>query len=171
MLQKLQISMCQIKKKTCRNQEHLFLIVRWVVFYLLNHLLSELYWFCYWFIAVSIPVLPFTLTVQFLAVHSIAPELCFVPLFARIHRSAKIVLYISVELFKRISLGIIVRYKYCPSRYAYFYTACLACCSLHIQWLVFRIILLSGDVETNPGPETLDFCTWNLNSIIAHDFL
>ena len=131
----------------------------------------KLYWFCYWFIAVSILVLPFTLTVQFLAVHSIAPELCFVPLFARIHRSAKIVLYISVELFKRIPLGIIVRYKYCPSRYAYFYTACLACCSLHILWLVFRIILLSGGVETNPGPETLDFCTWNLNCIIAHDFL
>ena len=40
-----------------------------------------------------------------------------------------------------------------------------------MQWLVFRVILLSGDVETNPGPETLDFCTWNLNSIIAHDYL
>ena len=25
--------------------------------------------------------------------------------------------------------------------------------------------------ETNPGPETLDFCTWNLNSITAYDFL
>ena len=42
---------------------------------------------------------------------------------------------------------------------------------LHSQWLVFRTILLSGDIEMNPGPETLDFCTWNLNSIIAHDFL
>ena len=31
--------------------------------------------------------------------------------------------------------------------------------------------MLSGDVETNPGPETLDFCTWNLNSITVHDFL
>ena len=48
---------------------------------------------------------------------------------------------------------------------------CLACCSLHVQWLALRAILLSGDVETNPGPETLDFCTWNLNSIAAHDFL
>ena len=74
---------------------------------------------------------------------------------------------------KRIPLGVIVigRYKYFPSQYAYFYTACVACCSLHMQWLVFRVILLSGDVETNPGPETLDFCTWNLNSIIAHDYL
>ena len=32
-------------------------------------------------------------------------------------------------------------------------------------------IMLCGDVETNPGPETLDFCCWNLNSITAHDFL
>ena len=34
-----------------------------------------------------------------------------------------------------------------------------------------RTILLSGDVETNSGPETLGFCTWNLNSITAYDFL
>ena len=133
----------------------------------------KLYWFCYGFLAVSILVLPFTLTVQFLAIHSIAPELCLLSLFARMHLSAKIVLYVSVELLKRIPLGVIVivRYKYFPSRYAYFYTACVACSSLHMQWLVFRVILLSRDVETNPGSETLDFCTWNLNSIIAHDYL
>ena len=35
----------------------------------------------------------------------------------------------------------------------------------------FRTILLSDDIESNPVPETLDFCTWNLNSITAHDFL
>ena len=51
------------------------------------------------------------------------------------------------------------------------YTACVAGCCLHIQWLVFRVILLSGVVETNPGPETFGFCIWNLNSITAHDFL
>ena len=46
-------------------------------------------------------------------------------------------------------------------------------CVLHItsKWFIFRIILLSGDVELNPGPETLDFCCWNLKSIIAYDFL
>ena len=32
-------------------------------------------------------------------------------------------------------------------------------------------MLLNGDIETNPGPDTLDFCTWNLNSITAYDFL
>ena len=37
--------------------------------------------------------------------------------------------------------------------------------------MVFRTVLKSGDVETNPGPETLYFCTWNLNSITAYDFL
>ena len=46
----------------------------------------------------------------------------------------------------------------------------MTCYTLHTLW-VFREILLSGDVETYPGPETLNFCSWNLNSIIAHDFL
>ena len=30
---------------------------------------------------------------------------------------------------------------------------------------------MSGDIEQNPGPDSLNFCTWNLNSISAHDFL
>ena len=42
---------------------------------------------------------------------------------------------------------------------------------LYFQWVVPRLILLSCDVEPNPGPETFKFCCWNLNSIIAHDFL
>ena len=49
--------------------------------------------------------------------------------------------------------------------------ACVACYALHIGWLSLRTILLSGDVETNPGPESLDFCCWNLNSITTYDFL
>ena len=75
------------------------------------------------------------------------------------HRSAKIILYISVELFKQIPLCVIVivQYKYFHSRYVCFYTACVACCTLHMQWLVFRVILLNGDLEINPGPETLYF--------------
>ena len=47
----------------------------------------------------------------------------------------------------------------------------MTCNILHTQWLVFKTLLLSGDIEINPGPETLDFCTWNLNSITAYDFL
>ena len=38
--------------------------------------------------------------------------------------------------------------------------------TLHSFWLYF-----SGDVETNPGPETLNLCTWNLNSLTAYNFL
>jgi len=55
-------------------------------------------------------------------------------------------------------------YGYCCTRYI----ICYILCTL---WLFSRAILLSGDIETNPGPGTLDFCTWNLNSIAAYDFL
>ena len=47
---------------------------------------------------------------------------------------------------------------------------CMTCDIIYTQW-VFRRILLSGDIETNPGPDTLDLCCWNLNSITAHEFL
>ena len=45
------------------------------------------------------------------------------------------------------------------------------CYILYTLWLFSRAMLLSGDIETNPGPDTLDFCTWKLNSITAYDFL
>ena len=64
-----------------------------------------------------------------------------------------------------------VRYKYIHSHYVYFNIACIACCIIQIQWLLLRIVLLSGDIETNPGPDTFDFCSWNLNSITPYDFL
>ena len=119
-----------------------------------------------------------TLTIQFLAVHSVTNQSCFLPLFARVHHLAKAVLYTSLELFKRVPFGVIglVRYKHAAVRqllflYAYFYFGCRTCYVLHTQWLVFKTLLLCGDVEINPGPETLDFCTWNLNSITAYDFL
>ena len=55
--------------------------------------------------------------------------------------------------------------------HAYFYIGCRACYILHTQWLVFKTLRLCGDIEINPDPETFDFCTWNLNSITAYDFL
>ena len=86
--------------------------------------------------------------------------------------------YLTAELLKRIpfALTYLVRYKSFAVRrflfaYLYFYIGCIACFTLHSQWLVFKTILLNGDIETNPGPETLDFCCWNLNSITAHNFL
>ena len=42
---------------------------------------------------------------------------------------------------------------------------------LCVYWVTSRSVLLSGDVELNPGPEILKFCCWNLNSITAYDFL
>ena len=125
------------------------------------------------FVTLAVIALPLTLTIQFLAVHFVAIESCFLPLFSRVHHFVKILLYVSVELVKRIPPGfiVIIRYKYFYSKYTYFHIACLAFYALHIKWLVLRTILLSGDVEKNPGPETLDFCTWNLNSITAYDFV
>ena len=115
--------------------------------------------FCCCFIAISVLVLPFVLLSQFFAVHSGATQLCFLPLFARVHHFAKTALQVSLELLHCIPLGVflIIRYKYFHSQYAYFHTACVACCSLHIQWIVFKTILQSGDVETDPGPQKLDF--------------
>ena len=44
-----------------------------------------------------------------------------------------------------------------------------------LVWLYSCLIILSGDVEVNPGPknsvsECLSICHWNLNSISAHDY-
>ena len=59
-------------------------------------------------------------------------------------------LYISIFLLFNILLGVLV-------------------------WLCSCLIILSGDVEVNPGPknsvsECLSICDWNLNSILAHDY-
>ena len=44
---------------------------------------------------------------------------------------------------------------------------------IYTEWVIIIYTLLSGDVEENPGPNSgvFQFCTWNLNSIIDHDFL
>ena len=44
-----------------------------------------------------------------------------------------------------------------------------------LVWLCSYLIILSGDVEVNPGPnnsvsEYLSICHWKLNSILAHDY-
>ena len=36
------------------------------------------------------------------------------------------------------------------------------------------LLLLSGDIETNPSPKrssNIKFCHWNLNGLAAHDFI
>ena len=42
--------------------------------------------------------------------------------------------------------------------------------------LLILVLLLSGDIEMNPGPlasnrNTLSFCHWNLNSILTENFV
>ena len=125
----------------------------------------KLYWLCRSFIVISILVLPVTLTIQFLALHYVARQLYFLLFFARMHCLAKIAIYTAVELLKRSPCGItgLIRqkrslFKHFLFMYAYFYIGCITGYTLQTQWLIFRKILLSGDVETNPGPETLGFC-------------
>ena len=38
------------------------------------------------------------------------------------------------------------------------------------QWLPIILILLSNDIQLNPGPELLKFMTWNLNSLAKENF-
>ena len=44
---------------------------------------------------------------------------------------------------------------------------------LYLQWTIHKHILLSVDIEKIPGPdrETLQFCSWTLNSISAHEYI
>ena len=100
----------------------------------------KLYWFCCCFIAISIPVLPLTLTIQFLAVNSVKTQSCFLPLFARIHHIVKTVFYTAVELLKRIPFGIVYlfRHKHYTIQkflfaYAYFYIGCMTCYTLSVS--------------------------------------
>ena len=40
--------------------------------------------------------------------------------------------------------------------------------------IMLTIILLSGDIEVNPGPKrssNTKLCHWNLNGLAAHDFI
>ena len=128
----------------------------------------------------SVLVLPLATMIQFLSVHCLKAQSSFLPTFSRIYRVSKVVNYITVELSMRMPLGFLylvwlARYGYGIIKetvfvYALFCIVCMTCDIIYTQW-VFRRILLSGDLETNPGPDTLDFCCWNVNSITAHEFL
>ena len=41
---------------------------------------------------------------------------------------------------------------------------------MHFFWLYIKKTILSGDVETNPGPQSKR-CHWNLNGIATHSFI
>ena len=47
------------------------------------------------------------------------------------------------------------------------------CLSLHFLWILYFALRLlqHGDIELNPGPKYFSICHWNLNSLIAHNYL
>ena len=140
-------------------------------------LIFKLCLFCCTFVAISIPILPFTMIVQTVANFSFYPNTCFLHVFVHLYLHAKAVLYLLFGLMKRFPVFFLHSCNRCTLkslafRYTYFYATCLICHTLHLQWTTYLTILRSGDIETNPGPEhsTFNFCSWNLNSIFAHDF-
>ena len=51
----------------------------------------------------------------------------------------------------------------------------MICIYIYFIWLIFILLICSGDIETNPGPkskscQSFSICHWNLNSISAHNF-
>ena len=64
-----------------------------------------------------------------------------------------------------------------------FFVECCTClhvlmffCPLLLSFTLVILLLLSGDIETNLGPDpgylnSFSFCHWNLNSIAAHNFI
>ena len=108
--------------------------------------------FCYNFIAISVLVLPLAIITQFLSVHCLYAQSTFLPIFSRIYHVSKIVIYISVELSKRMPLGFtylvgLARYRYSFIKeavlvYAYFYTVCMTCYIIYAQWLLGQSYLV-----------------------------
>ena len=132
--------------------------------------------FC--FTLISTTILPLTITIFSLLSLLSYSEPYFWQIFSKIYWSVKILICCLPKLLKRAYIIIIDFLRSKHSKINYFsllylqsYAACLAIDVLYFQWVVARLILLSCDVEPNPGPDTFKFCCWNLNSIIAHDFL
>ena len=79
-----------------------------------------------------------------------------------------------------VSVFLSLKYKYCnTARHVFLHILILTSIVvvLHL-WshsnFLLSILLLSGDVEMNPGPklifmESFPICHWNLNSITAHN--
>ena len=137
----------------------------------------RLYQFAVWFIFISLLILPLSIAAHLL-VYTFYPESYFLSLFSRLYSCIRILLYVLSGLLKRVPFALygLFRSKFCAIRYislvyVHSYAVFLAIDMLYRQWKISRIILISGDVEINPGPNTLEFCCWNLNSISAHDFL
>ena len=132
-----------------------------------------MYLFCSLFINIAIPLLPLT-TILYTIITPFHLGSNWMHIFARLYATAKLFFCVLSKLMKRFPLACHDRRKKLTSfitGYAYLYMICLTSHTLYLQWITYKI-LLCGDIETNPGPinDTISFCSWNLNSICAHDF-
>ena len=132
--------------------------------------------FCFTLISATIP--PLTITIFSLLCLLSYSEPYFLQICSQTYWSVKILIYFLPKLLKRAYIIIIdclrskhSKINYVSLLYLQSYAACLAIDMLYFQWMVPRLILLSCDVEPNPGPDTFKFYCWNPSSIIAHDFI
>ena len=139
--------------------------------------ISKLYIFCCILVLISIPVLPLTLFVQIAINFFFSHNIPFLQLFAWMYKSIKAIAYVLFMLTKYFPPLCLVSLKrptlkFLFLRCASLFATCLLCNMLHLQWITYNKVIMSGDIETNPGPNcsTLNFCSWNLNSICAQDF-
>ena len=45
------------------------------------------------------------------------------------------------------------------------------CYTLQLQWTIYKHIILSTDIETNPDRGISKFCSWNHNSLCAQEYV
>ena len=116
----------------------------------------KLFWLLYLFICVLIFLLPYTIMVHFFDFNFVYPQFTFSLLFPLRSSIAWKVLYAIPSPF-----------------YSVFHSqsVSLLAKALYVVWVIQRLLLLCGDIELNPGPETLNFCCWNLNSLTAYNCL
>ena len=100
----------------------------------------------------------------------------YLHVFAYLYSTVNSMMYICFKLSKRPRF--ILRpagqkyLKWFLLDYGHKYTVYLLSYMLHLQWLMYHI-LLSADVDKRPGPDQATFkcCSWNLNSLCAYDFI
>ena len=128
----------------------------------------RLYKFACSFIFIPAIILPFTIAIQFFVSHLLYPNTLFLTLFSLTYSHARVLMYLVFELSKRIPLALYYLFQSKWSKlsvhwlvYLQSYAVCLTFHLIHTHWMISRMILLGGDVEPNPGPDTLIFCCWN----------
>ena len=85
--------------------------------------------------------------------------------------------YVNINRFQSYFLSTFILFVFLFLGLKYFWFLFLIGFSLNTAfWLQIFLVLLSGDVEVNPGPKrtpkvSLSICHWNLNSISAHNYV